>query len=350
MNKKVILRGASAIMPLCIGDFPFSFIVGALSVSAGMSVWQSTAWSAIVIAGSAQMLALNMLKTGATLGVIIFTTLIINLRHVLYSASISGTVREASFFKKCFMSYALTDEVYATTVKEMEGNKQDKYLFYGSAMITFWAIWVLADFLGALVGASFPNIEKYGLDFAMVAAFIAIVVPQIKSQACTVAAVVAAVTGVLLVILPYSWVLSSPQYLACSPGCASTWLKNVNRQRWPNPTCRSWRRWNMNNSYFIALTLGMAAVTFLIRFSFIGLAGKIQMSERVTKTLRFVPVTVLPAIITIQILSVNSSMEFDLKNPKVIAAIICTLASFRLGLVWVVVSGVGSLVLLNYFM
>ncbi len=204
MNKKVIFRGASAIMPLCIGDLPFSFIVGALSVSAGMSVWQSTAWSAIVIAGSAQMLALNMLKTGATLGVIIFTTLIINLRHVLYSASISGTVREASFFKKCFMSYALTDEVYATTVKEMEGNKKEKYLFYGSAMITFWAIWVLADFLGALVGASFPHIEKYGLDFAMVAAFIAIVVPQIKSQACTVAAVVAAVSGVLLVVLPYS--------------------------------------------------------------------------------------------------------------------------------------------------
>ena len=196
MNKKVILRGMSAILPLCIGDFPFSFIVGALSVSAGMSIWQSTAWSTIVIAGSAQMLALN--------GVIIFTTLIINLRHVLYSASISSTVREASFFKKCFMAYALTDEVYATTVKEMEENKKDKYLFYFSAMLTFWFAWVLADFLGALVGASFPHIEKYGLDFAMVAAFIAIVVPQIKSQACTVAAVVAAVSGVLLVVLPYS--------------------------------------------------------------------------------------------------------------------------------------------------
>lgn len=98
-EQKVILRGMSAILPLCIGDFPFSFIVGALSVSAGMSIWQSTAWSTIVIAGSAQMLALNMLKTGASLGVIIFTTLIINLRHVLYSASISSTVREASFFK-----------------------------------------------------------------------------------------------------------------------------------------------------------------------------------------------------------------------------------------------------------
>lgn len=102
------------------------------------------------------------------------------------------------------MAYALTDEVYATTIKEMEQNKKDKYVFYFSAMLTFWAVWVLADFLGALVGASFPNIEKYGLDFAMVAAFIAIVVPQIKSQACTVAAIVAAVSGVLLVILPYS--------------------------------------------------------------------------------------------------------------------------------------------------
>lgn len=63
---------------------------------------------------------------------------------------------------------------------------------------------MLADFLGAIIGSSFPEIQKYGLDFAMIAAFIAIVVPQIKSQACTVAAMVASVSGVLLVILPWS--------------------------------------------------------------------------------------------------------------------------------------------------
>lgn len=138
MNKKAtILRGISAIIPLCIGDFPFSFIVGALSVSMGMSVWQSTAWSCIVIAGSAQMLALNMLKTGASLGVIIFTTFVINLRHILYSASMAGKVKDASFLKKCFMSYSLTDEVYATTIKSMDDSKSDKYLFYFTVMLTF---------------------------------------------------------------------------------------------------------------------------------------------------------------------------------------------------------------------
>lgn len=203
-KRKTIWRGVSAIMPLCIGDFPFSFIVGALSVSMGMSIWQSTAWSCIVIAGSAQMLALNMIKSGAGLGIIIFTTFIINLRHVLYSASMAEKVRNASLLKKCGLSYALTDEVYATTVKEMENKKEDKYLFYFSVMLTFWACWVFANFLGAVIGSSFPHIQQYGLDFAMVAAFIAIVVPQVKSQACTVAALVASVSGVLLVILPCS--------------------------------------------------------------------------------------------------------------------------------------------------
>lgn len=105
----------------------------------------------------------------------------------------------------------------------------------------------------------------------------------------------------------------------------------------------------MSNSYFLALTFGMFIVTFILRFSFIGLAGKLQMSDRIKKTLRFIPVTVLPAIIVIQILNVNASMEFDLHNPKVIAAIICTLVSFRFSLLWVVISGVGSLILLNAF-
>lgn len=203
-RKTTVYRGVRAVMPLCIGDFPFSFIVGALSVSLGMSVWQSTAWSCIVIAGSAQMLALNMLKTGTSLVVIIFTTFIINLRHILYSASLAGKIRDASFFRKCCMSYALTDEVYATTIREMDGSREEKYLFYFTVMLTFWGTWVLADFAGALVGSSFPWIQSCGLDFAMVAAFIAIVVPQVKSQACTVAAVVASLSGVLLVVLPCS--------------------------------------------------------------------------------------------------------------------------------------------------
>ncbi|MDS1618984.1 AzlC family ABC transporter permease [Escherichia coli] len=203
-QKQAIINGVKAIMPLCIGDFPFSFIVGALSIGAGMTVWQSTSWSLIVLAGSSQMVALDLLNTGTSIGVIVLTTLIINLRHVLYSASLAEPMKHASFISRVLMAYGLTDEVYAITVKPMHENNTSKFYFYMAAMLTFWGVWGLADFLGAVLGAMLPDIDKYGLDFAMVAAFIAIVVPQVKSRACIVAAVVASVSGVLLVGLPYS--------------------------------------------------------------------------------------------------------------------------------------------------
>ncbi len=105
----------------------------------------------------------------------------------------------------------------------------------------------------------------------------------------------------------------------------------------------------MSNSYFIALTLGMAAVTFLIRFVY--RHGRQDPDVRAgdqNATLRAGHRSAGHHHHS------DPEREFQhgvrLKNPKVIAAIICTLASFRLGPVWVVVSGVGSLVLLNYFM
>lgn len=122
------------------------------------------------------MLVLNMLKIGVMFGVIIFIILIINFCYVLYSVFIFGSVCEVLFFKKCFMFYVFIDEVYVIIVKEMEGNKKEKYLFYGLVMIIFWVIWVLVDFFGVLVGVLFFYIEKYGFDFVMVVVFIVIVV------------------------------------------------------------------------------------------------------------------------------------------------------------------------------
>ncbi|MGF1906110.1 AzlD domain-containing protein [Aliivibrio logei] len=99
---------------------------------------------------------------------------------------------------------------------------------------------------------------------------------------------------------------------------------------------------------FITITAVMVAATFLIRFSIIGMAGSFKMSDRFKKTLRFVPVTVLPAIIAVSILGSGAHMEFNLHNPKVLAAIVCTLVSLRFNLIWVVLSGIGSLILFQH--
>ncbi len=102
------------------------------------------------------------------------------------------------------MSYGLTDEVYASTITEFRKEKEGRHWFYLAAMFGFWGNWVLANLMGALVGSSFPDIANYGLEFAMVAAFIAIVIPQVKSRECIVAAVVATISGILLSGLPHS--------------------------------------------------------------------------------------------------------------------------------------------------
>lgn len=204
MNKLSIRMGLKAIFPLCIGAFPFSFIVGAISINAGMSVTENTLWSFTVFAGSAQMVALGLIQSSASVLVIMLTTFVINLRHLLYSASMSEYMKEYSLPMRALMAFGLTDEVYASTIDEMKLNKKDRHQFYLAAMIGFWVNWVVANFLGALIGSSFPEIANYGLDFAMVAAFIAIVIPQVKNRECIVAAVVATVTGILLSGLPYS--------------------------------------------------------------------------------------------------------------------------------------------------
>ncbi|WP_435247007.1 AzlC family ABC transporter permease [Vibrio sp. nBUS_14] len=204
MSKQQIQTGLRAIFPLCVGAFPFSFIVGVISITAGMSVTQSTLWSFTVFAGSSQMVALGLVQSSASIVVIMFTTFIINLRHILYSASMSEHMKEYPIHMRMLMSYGLTDEVYAVTINEMKAEKEGRHWFYLAAMGGFWVNWVVADFLGALIGSSFPEIANYGLDFAMVAAFIAIVIPQVKSRECIVAAIVATFTGVLLAEVPYS--------------------------------------------------------------------------------------------------------------------------------------------------
>ena len=106
----------------------------------------------------------------------------------------------------------------------------------------------------------------------------------------------------------------------------------------------------LDNDYVLYLTLAMIAATFIIRFAVIGMAGRFSMSERFKKTLRFVPVTVLPAIIAIEILGKGSNFAFNLENRKVLAAIVCTIISLRFGLIWVVIGGLVSLILFQTYL
>ncbi|MGB1289001.1 MAG: AzlC family ABC transporter permease, partial [Aggregatilineales bacterium] len=88
-RRSEFLNGAKDTIPMIAGAIPFGIIFGTVAVTGGLSPMATLAMSLFVFAGSAQFIAAGLLTLGVGLGIIVFTTLIVNMRHALYSASLA---------------------------------------------------------------------------------------------------------------------------------------------------------------------------------------------------------------------------------------------------------------------
>ena len=95
-RRKDIQLGMISAFPIIVGYLPIAMTFGILSKSSGIQLIESFMFSAIVFAGSSQFMALNMITVGAGLGEIILTTLLVNFRHFLMSASLSENIGHES--------------------------------------------------------------------------------------------------------------------------------------------------------------------------------------------------------------------------------------------------------------
>ena len=118
--RKNFWAGVRAEIPLLIGVFPFGMIYGALALNAGISKFASQMMSSIVFAGSAQFITTQLVRDAAPGIVIILTIAVVNLRHMLYSASLAPYLASLSTRWKILLSYLLTDEAYAPTILQYE--------------------------------------------------------------------------------------------------------------------------------------------------------------------------------------------------------------------------------------
>ena len=134
---------------------------------------------------------------------ILLTIAVVNLRHMLYSASLAPYVASLSTRWKTLVSYLLTDEAYAATVIHYE--KEDVtpfgHWFFLGAGFSLWFIWQVSTALGIFLGTAIP--ESWSLDFALPLTFIAMVVPVLKNRAAVAAALSAGMVALLAYALPY---------------------------------------------------------------------------------------------------------------------------------------------------
>jgi 4-azaleucine resistance transporter AzlC len=202
-KSKHFWAGVRAEIPLLIGGFPFGMIYGALALGAGLSPAASQVMSSVVFAGSAQFIAAQLVHENTPGLVIVLTIAVVNLRHMLYSASLAPYAASLPMRWKALLSYLLTDEAYAPTIihYEKEGVAPHAHWFWLGAGAVLWIDWQISTALGIFLGAAIP--ESWSL-FALPLTFIAMLVPVLKDRPAMAAAVSAGGVALVAFSLPYS--------------------------------------------------------------------------------------------------------------------------------------------------
>ncbi|MBN2050530.1 MAG: AzlC family ABC transporter permease [Spirochaetales bacterium] len=196
--------GAKATIPLILGAVPFGLMFGAVAVNAGITPFGTVAMSLFVFAGSGQFIAAGLVSQGIQTGFIILTTFVVNLRHALYAASLAPYMRRLPQRWLLPLGFWLTDETYAVVIKRWSRGDESPYphWYHLGSSVAMYLNWQLCTILGVLAGRAIPDASGWGLNFAMVATFIGIVVPMITTRAMLLAALTAGATALLFNDLP----------------------------------------------------------------------------------------------------------------------------------------------------
>lgn len=199
--------GVRAQLPILLGTTPFGMIYGVAATQTGLPVEVALGMSLFVFAGSSQFVAVGLFGSGAPGLIIVLTTLVVNLRHMLYSASLAPHVRHLNRAWKYLLAFLLTDEAYAVSITHYEAGTpipaRDtmRHWYTLGAGMTLWISWQLSTAAGVLLGAQVPS--AWGLDFTLALTFIALLIPTLKERPAVLAALVAGLVALATHGLPY---------------------------------------------------------------------------------------------------------------------------------------------------
>lgn len=166
-------------LPLSIAVLPWGLLAGSFAMDVGLHPLEGQALSAILFAGAAQLVAMGMFKAGAGLTTMLITTFFITSRHFLYSISMRDKISPLPLKWRLTLGFLLTDELFA--ICGNQSSKQFQPWYALGAGLSFYLFWNLATIVGIVAGSVIPGLNQWGLEFAIAATFIAIVIPTIKS-------------------------------------------------------------------------------------------------------------------------------------------------------------------------
>lgn len=195
-RRRAFRAGMADAAPMLIGIVPFGLVAGAAPIEEGLSVAQATGMSMLIFAGASQIAMVDVLGSGGGAAVAVATVLTINLRMVLYSASLAPLLAGQTLRSRLAGGYLLVDQVYALGVVRFDGRDDPRLRmpYYFGVVGLLWTSWQVTTVLGALGGSQVP--DDVPLDFAAPLVFLVLLVPVLTARHAQVAAAVGGVAAV----------------------------------------------------------------------------------------------------------------------------------------------------------
>ncbi|HSL59671.1 MAG TPA: AzlC family ABC transporter permease [Acidimicrobiales bacterium] len=183
--------GAASVAPMLIAVVPFGLVAGATPVAEGLGTGAAVGLSTLVFAGASQLAVTDVLADGGSWWIAALTAWTINLRMLLYSASLAPYLAAEPMRRRVTSAYVLTDQAYAVSVARWATPGDDPVRrsgFYLGAGFLLWAVWQVCTLIGALAGGAVP--DDVPVDFAIPLVFLVLLVPVLTTRPAIVAATV----------------------------------------------------------------------------------------------------------------------------------------------------------------
>jgi predicted branched-subunit amino acid permease len=190
VDRPVARQGVIDALPLFVPAIPFGLVIGLAITETGMNPLVGWSGSWLIFAGAAQLTLITLLGGGVAVAAAVGTALVINARHLMYSAALAPTFQRQPRWFRWLGPYLLVDQLFALTTVRPEENAASFRTYYLAAGATFWLLWQPVVALGLLIGPVVP--EEWNLEFAIPLLFIGLLVLGIDQWPELVAALIGA--------------------------------------------------------------------------------------------------------------------------------------------------------------
>ncbi len=206
LRREAFARGAHAVAPALLATGIWGLVTGVAMVKTGLTEWQALGMTLLVFAGTAQMAALPLIAAGAPVWVVLLTATVVNLRFVIFSATLWPYLRHLPIGRRLALGYVTADIAaavfvarYARAPEDARGGTEQVWFLLGVTS-TIWLAWQASSIAGIFIAGGIPG--AWGLDFAAILALLGLTMPMINSRPALAGVAVAALVAVVAANLP----------------------------------------------------------------------------------------------------------------------------------------------------